>query len=811
MAITSAVYYFGRHGKLQDAPERTKLHPLRLFVCELLVLLCCLPLLTWLWNTLPDLRANIALLPFLLFACYVRRWGFVFSRRSIIGFACGFTLYRWCDAIVMLVYLSWSPSRLLVSIHCWLAVVPVDMRQKGVPLYCLVLSLALILAIVFPITSLFFVLYGLSGIGVFIMDIFKPPPFGRWQNPEFHRMHTDGVDRPNVVDWYSARILASIRHMMQAARNFGNQIDTRAFIRAGKNDDELVHRYPDCSRLKFSADTGEEYWATTWLFSSLLRPQSGNNEQEIILLGGDLCYPYSDPSKFASRFIEPLCHAGSYAASRPLDMFAIPGNHDWFDSLRTFREFFCVRRQQQLQRHGSGRQNSVRFPQKASYFVLDLPQRWKLLGVDTGEDLSINDIDEEQAAFFATQLQNHNGGIILVTHCPYWILPPSGGLRFQMLLNDIRRVSPTFVWLAGDIHNYSRYRESETGSQFFVVGGGGAFLHPNPRQWAQTTMPKEFPSIATEIVNRELLTQNREAARPSTAESASLASLWRCVFMVDINAMGFLIGALLFCFASIPHPFVSLFSSLILFVSLFQFCAAEAGGVVHKLFFTVLHWSLHMATSFGIRFFDTGNMPTLISPLADPLCMPATNSLVLWLFDGTPSSTLLGAVTAIDMLLDSALPCWLLASGNYIGDAAKDLLHFWKVGIDLEWVPGVEYLSVPGVNYLLIQLIILATLISSARIVVALYFYASYNLSGWHWNEAFSAMGIVPKVSWIEIKFQNDGSLEISPMAYSSLFDTELIEAPIVVASQIRKFTASHSQGAAATKPASKTRGSVSS
>jgi hypothetical protein len=401
----------------------------------------------------------------------------------------------------------------------------------------------------------------------------------------------------------------------------------------------------------------------------------------------------------------------------------------------------------------------VTVPQQASYFVLNLPHHWILLGVDTGEDLSVNDIDEQQAAFFESLLQNYDGGIILVTHCPYWILPPKGGFRFQILLNRIRAVSPTFLWLAGDIHNYSRYKEDTTNSQFLVVGGGGAFLHPNPKNWATTAMPEHFPTSPTDnVVVPKLLTQRRQMAYPSSEDSSSLASLWNLFFKTDLNALGISIGVIL-SLASIPHASTSLVCPTILFLFLYNFCSAETGGVGHKLLFSFVHWCLHMLTSLFIGVFIQGHDDILVASLAEPTCAPPTMASI------SSSSVIFRYFGIFDSTMAPGIPCFFLSIFRRLSVWVIQITPF---NLSLNWMTRIDDI--------LLVVIALALRTLASRFVIALYFHLSYKLSGWHWNEAFSAMAIVPDISWIEIKFPSDRLIQIFPKRKGRGKPEELIE-----------------------------------
>jgi hypothetical protein len=91
----------------------------------------------------------------------------------------------------------------------------------------------------------------------------------------------------------------------------------------------------------------------------------------VLVLGGDQVYPTATRDEYENRFSGPYEAALPWAppGERPR-MFAVPGNHDWYDGLTSYMRLFCQ------QRWIGGWQTR----QTRSYFALKLPQRWWLLG-----------------------------------------------------------------------------------------------------------------------------------------------------------------------------------------------------------------------------------------------------------------------------------------------------------------------------------------------------------------------------------------------------------------------------------------------
>src|SRR6185295_9536519 len=95
-------------------------------------------------------------------------------------------------------------------------------------------------------------------------------------------------------------------------------------------------------------------------------------------------------------------------------VFAIPGNHDWYDSLVAFSRLFCS--PVLGRRFGSWRTRQAR-----SYFALKLPAGWWLFGVD-GQLQA--DIDVGQIAYFrriAEGAMEEGDRVILCLANPSWI------------------------------------------------------------------------------------------------------------------------------------------------------------------------------------------------------------------------------------------------------------------------------------------------------------------------------------------------------------------------------------------------------
>ncbi len=235
----------------------------------------------------------------------------------------------------------------------------------------------------------------------------------------------------------------------------------------------------------FVADTGDgwnstyavAYWASRPHLA--LRDGSGQTHDtrrgDVLIFGGDEVYPAGSPRRYERRLVAPYAAALEWTNPPHPDLFAIPGNHDWYDNLVAFSRRFATR--QWL--------GGWRTRQERSYFALQLPHGWWLVGSDVQLE---SDLDEPQVEFFrdvASHMELHDR-VILCTAEPHWVYEHerSHPRKHDKALTNLefleeeafgRRIK---VFLAGDQHHYRRHALPDDSVQKITAGGGGAFLHP---------------------------------------------------------------------------------------------------------------------------------------------------------------------------------------------------------------------------------------------------------------------------------------------------------------------------------------------
>ncbi len=134
--------------------------------------------------------------------------------------------------------------------------------------------------------------------------------------------------------------------------------------------------------IDYLADCGDGWRSTYSVAYSLVLEQKLHRSRqaatlpraEILVLGGDLVYPYPGDGAYQQRLVKPYSEALPQVPEPQPEVLAIPGNHDWYDGLVWFRRLFC----------SGGDFAAWKTRQSCSYFAARLPYSWWILGLDTG-------------------------------------------------------------------------------------------------------------------------------------------------------------------------------------------------------------------------------------------------------------------------------------------------------------------------------------------------------------------------------------------------------------------------------------------
>lgn len=338
-------------------------------------------------------------------------------------------------------------------------------------------------------------------------------------------MAEDKPRQRSMVGWYDPRVLAHSGYQVAIANVFGRHSDTR-LIEALASQPQAEFDYSKEALdggdfwLDYTADIGDGWNSTYAVADAIARPelpleQGGATELtrpgRVLVFGGDEVYPYPSRNEYEVRTETPYRLA--FAGRAHPDVFAIPGNHDWYDSLVAFSRTFC-----RPERGFAG----CATRQTRSYFALKLPANWWLLAID----LQLGaDLDEPQVQYFqkVAARMDADARLIFCVPEPRWILEDAyprhesyEELTSTRFLEEKVFRRKARVFLTGDLHFYKRHENAE-GVQKITAGGGGAFLHP-------THAPAK-KSLRNGFVQR--------AAYPDEKTSAGLC--WRNLLFPFIN------------------------------------------------------------------------------------------------------------------------------------------------------------------------------------------------------------------------------------------------------------------------------------
>ncbi|WP_308220956.1 metallophosphoesterase family protein [Micromonospora phytophila] len=279
------------------------------------------------------------------------------------------------------------------------------------------------------------------------------------------------------VPWLAPFLLISTGIRTLLAMLFGAYLDKRELQNAF-GDGIFRQVGPDGGLwLDYVADLGDGFNATysvAWLLAQPELEVDGHRlpRAQTLVMGGDQVYPSA-----AFEAYEDRCK-GPYQAALPVTpperptLFAVPGNHDWYDGLTAFLRLFVRSRD----RHFGGWQTG----QSRSYFAVELPADWWLLGLD---DQSGSYLDDPQLTYFDTVAEKlgPRSRVILAVPAPTWVKAVDHPTAYDSIDYFIRTiVAPTGaqvrLLISGDLHHYARYASPDR--QLITCGGGGAYLYP---------------------------------------------------------------------------------------------------------------------------------------------------------------------------------------------------------------------------------------------------------------------------------------------------------------------------------------------
>jgi hypothetical protein len=298
-------------------------------------------------------------------------------------------------------------------------------------------------------------------------------------------------ERQKMVKWFSVPELAVSGIKVLVSTVFGNYADKREAEATPNSDGYYDYSEKDEIWLDYISDTGDGFDSTFTMASLIAKDNltidySGNADPvsiprgKVLIMGGDQVYPTPGNKQYWNHLQVPFNAAFPWKDNddeRP-NLFAIPGNHDWYDGLGSFLKLFCQDRSL----------GNWLTRQKRSYFALKLPYNTWIWGIDIQLHA---DIDLPQLQYFekiATEKMARGDRVILCTAEPAWVYEATTNNyisydRFDFFVNRFfsKNGIDMVAVLTGDLHHYARYEEDVSpgnARQYFTSGGGGAFTHP---------------------------------------------------------------------------------------------------------------------------------------------------------------------------------------------------------------------------------------------------------------------------------------------------------------------------------------------
>jgi uncharacterized membrane protein HdeD (DUF308 family) len=263
-------------------------------------------------------------------------------------------------------------------------------------------------------------------------------------------------------------------------------------------------------------DTGEGDASQHSLRDQLLRA-AWQDEVKFVVLSSDVVYPVGAMRDYETKFWLPF-----KGVEKPV--YAIPGNHDWYDALEAFAATFfepdAARRAMQaraeaerkltsttntridgLIRQAAELRQEYRVPtgfQKAPFFQIQAG-RFALIAVDTGV---VKGVDPAELVWLRSALDAARGKFTMVVlgHPLYagGVYQAEGNGAFAAIHHLLQQYDVQLV-MAGDTHDLEYYVEPRregggAGAVHVVNGGGGAYMSfgtalawpasPATAQWA---------------------------------------------------------------------------------------------------------------------------------------------------------------------------------------------------------------------------------------------------------------------------------------------------------------------------------------
>jgi hypothetical protein len=437
---------------------------------------------------------------------------------------------------------------------------------------------------------------------------------------------------PRMTPWFDPLLLVRLLWRVIVSDLFGQYADRRLIVAAldpvsedelfdraqkflpGHENEEMWTFSPDAEGalwVDFVADLGDGFDAT-YAIASLLAQETltvgghVTKRGQLLVMGGDQVYPRAARETYQKQLRDPYDwafpdpHPGLLKGP---PVYAIPGNHDWYDGLVLFLALFSRREHLHL--------GGWRSHQRRSYFAVQLTKTWWFWAMDAQLD---DDVDQPQKDYFVAIAKKMEPGskIILCGPEPGWLYTEKQGSKSFAVINYVaclavnrKRDLTVPLVLSGDTHHYSRYEGDDRVTQFITSGGGGAFLHPTHQ--VEPTVDVNRPSDNIQWINGRVKTltlgqstdakgAKQQAIYPSRAESASMLKgnfafvFYNPAFALVLGVIYWLLGMLV-VFDPTDGPYIA---GAVLLLGLWGYTKNQEGGGWKITFVSLGHAAAHL-------------------------------------------------------------------------------------------------------------------------------------------------------------------------------------------------------------------------
>jgi hypothetical protein len=358
---------------------------------------------------------------------------------------------------------------------------------------------------------------------------------------------------PKMVHWFNPWLLFRLLNNIATSSMFGKYADRRLIVaaldtvlptdhiaRATSIKEEFRPDANGAVWFDFVADLGDGFDSTFAVATLLAKKELSLGDVKLprgqaLVMGGDEVYPAATAGAYKNQLWQPYNWAfpdHDKTSNHVVPIFAIPGNHDWYDGLILFLAYFCREKPLHL--------GSWRSRQRRSYFAFQITETWWLWATDI--QLADN-MDQPQADYFKLIAANMpaDSKIILCSAEPGWLYTDTNSKSWSIMdyaigiAQEAEKGLTIPILISGDTHHYSRYVAND-GTQFVTSGGGGAFLHPTHQlernihlQWLDGQKELTLGTIAVATENE----RTSAACYPSMRVSRNLT--WRNLWFAFTN------------------------------------------------------------------------------------------------------------------------------------------------------------------------------------------------------------------------------------------------------------------------------------